>query len=566
MSKKKKRNIIPEVNPTIKISKFEEIFSHHAVTWLIIVGVLLFGKTLFFDFSFFDDNVLILDNIGFLRNIGNIFKAFQMDVFHLVGHSAAYYRPILTISFMIDAILGGTNPFMYHFGNLFLHISSTITLYYVFRKLRYSLNQSFVVSLIFIAHPIVSQAVAWIPGRNDSLMALFIFLAFIQLIDYLKNRVNKNLIWHLVFVTLAIFTKETALVLSVIFPLYYVRFRKESFANKNIIMAASGWIGIVFVWFILRSLALTNSITYTFSTMVQSLITNLPATIQFIGKIFLPFNLSVLPIIQDTSFIYGIISIIALFIILFSTKNKQYQILLFGVIWFLAFLLPSFIRPNLDVVADFLEHRVYVSLFGILLILIELDPLSIIQLKPLRQWLLTGIVTILCISTFIHLNNFQNRLVFWENAATTSPHSPLAHRNYGVMLYFEKQYDQALKEYQKALELNPKEEMAHNNLGVIYLKQEKYTEAETEFNMELENNPSYDNAIFNLGLAKFKQDKIDEAIKLWEQTIVINPGYTGAYSNLLQYYSSQKDTINYQRIINIMQKYGISIPGSNPSY
>jgi len=112
MSKKKKRNIIPEVNPTIKISKFEEIFSHHAVTWLIIVGVLLFGKTLFFDFSFFDDNVLILDNIGFLRNIGNIFKAFQMDVFHLVGHSAAYYRPILTISFMIDAILGGTHPIM----------------------------------------------------------------------------------------------------------------------------------------------------------------------------------------------------------------------------------------------------------------------------------------------------------------------------------------------------------------------------------------------------------------------------------------------------------------------
>ncbi len=559
MSKKKRRNIIPEVNPTATISKFEEIFSHHAIAWLIILGLLLFGKTLFYGFSYFDDNVLILDNIGFLQNLSNIFKAFQMDVFHLVGHSAAYYRPILTISFMIDAILGGTNPFIYHFGNLFLHISSTIALYYVFRKLRYSLNQSFVVSLIFIAHPIVSQAVAWIPGRNDSLMALFVFLAFIQLIDYLENKVTKNLIWHLIFVSLAIFTKETALVLIVIFPLYYFCFRKESILNQQLILAGIGWLSVIFTWYIFRSLALTNPITYTLSTMFQSLVRNLPATIQFIGKVFLPFNLSVLPIIQDTSFIPGITTLLGLFIFFVVTKNKQYRLLLFGAIWFLAFLLPSFIRPNLDVVADFLEHRVYVSLFGILLILIELDPLSIIQLKPLRQWLLTGIVTILCISTFIHLNNFQNRLVFWENAATTSPHSPLAHRNYGVMLYFEKQYDQALLEYQKSLELNPKEEMAHNNIGVIYMNQGKLDEAAAEYESELTNNPNYDNATFNLGLIKYKQEKFDEAIKLWEQTIIINPGYSDGYLYLLKYYSDQKDISNYQRITNIMQKYGISI-------
>lgn len=81
------------------------------IFFLFITAFILYLPSLFFGFSYFDDNVLVLDNLRFLKNLGNIFQAFQQEVFHIQHFSAAYYRPILTLSFMFDAQLSGTSPF-----------------------------------------------------------------------------------------------------------------------------------------------------------------------------------------------------------------------------------------------------------------------------------------------------------------------------------------------------------------------------------------------------------------------------------------------------------------------
>ena len=128
-----------------------------------------------------------------------------------------------------------------------------------------------------------------------------------------------------------------------------------------------------------------------------------------------------------------------------------------------------------------------------------------------------------------HQQNFKNRLAFWQNAAQNSPHSPLAHRNLGVMYYFEKRNDEAIKQYKESLVLNPTEPMAHNNMGVILMNQNKLDEAEKEFLAELKINPYYDNAMSNLALIYYKQNKKEEAVKLWQEVIKINPGFLFAY-------------------------------------
>lgn len=78
---------------------------------IFFLGFTFYLPSLFFDFSYFDDNVLVLDNLYFLKNLGNFFKAFQIEVFHIHNFSAAYYRPILTLSFMFDALISGKSPF-----------------------------------------------------------------------------------------------------------------------------------------------------------------------------------------------------------------------------------------------------------------------------------------------------------------------------------------------------------------------------------------------------------------------------------------------------------------------
>ncbi len=512
--------------------------------WLTGIGFVLYFQVFFFDFSYLDDNNLILDNQYFLSNLANFFKSFSIDVFHIFNHSAFYYRPLLTISLMFDFQLGGTFPFIYHFTNVALHILTACLLFIFLKKLDYRKELAFLFSLIFLVHPVLTQAVAWIPGRNDSLLAVFVLSTCIFFIKYLKEEKTSNLVWSLIFFTLALFTKESGIcILPVLFFYLFFIYREKDKGKKLPLNKFNFFfwsIGAVSFWGILRYITLKDSVSMTFVEMFKSLYFNLPAVVQFMGKIFFPFNLSVLPIIQDTTFIYGIISIILLVTILFLTKIKRWNFILFGTLWFFAFLLPSFIRPNSALVADFIEHRLYVPIIGFFIILLEVDFIKNIDLKKKSVLIITGsLVLLLSIITLVHSRNFVNRLAFWKNAAENSPHYPLAHRNLGAMKYLDGDMENAEKEYKIALALNPTEEMVHNNLGLIYVNQNKLAEAEAEYKKEIEINPNYDNVYYNLGLLYWNEKRYDEAITNWKKTLELNPNYAVA-PEVFQLLQSQK--------------------------
>ena len=177
--------------------------------FITAISLLVYVRSFFFKYTYFDDNVLILDNLFFLKEIGNFFNAFTMEVFHVLHASAAYYRPMLTISFMMDAIFSGANPFLYHFTSVLIHIVNSCLVYLTLKKIKISNDLSFILAAIFAVHPILIQGVSWLPGRNDSLLALFILPAFIFFIDYFEKQTNKYLIFHFIFFALALFTCRT---------------------------------------------------------------------------------------------------------------------------------------------------------------------------------------------------------------------------------------------------------------------------------------------------------------------------------------------------------------------
>lgn len=186
--------------------------------------------------------------------------------------------------------------------------------------------------------------------------------------------------------------------------------------------------------------------------MITSVFKNLPALVQFLGKIFFPFNLTVLPTITDTTFAYGVMAILILTSMIILTKNKRLGFIAFGLSWFLLFLMPNFVRPDPTAIADFCEHRTYLPLVGILIIFAETNPLKNFSFKN-KAYLLTGIAILFFFSliNFSHQNKFKNRLAFWQEAAAASPSHPLAHRNLGAMYILEGNYDQAEGELKKAL-------------------------------------------------------------------------------------------------------------------
>lgn len=145
--------------------------------WLLLLGFLIYYQTLHFNFVYFDDDILVISNQKFISQLSNIPQAFKDDVF--LSFFDVYYRPLLTVSFIFDAQLSGGAPWAYHLTNLLLHLISTLLLYLLLKKLGVIKDLAFFFAAVFAVHPVLSQAVGWIPGRNDPLLALFLLSSFI---------------------------------------------------------------------------------------------------------------------------------------------------------------------------------------------------------------------------------------------------------------------------------------------------------------------------------------------------------------------------------------------------
>lgn len=505
--------------------------------WLALVCLVVYLQSLFFKYTYLDDNVLVLDNLFFLKNLSNLPKVFVTEVFHLLHSSAAYYRPVLTLSFMFDAIIGGGALWVFHATDIVIHVFVVWFLYLLLLRLKVSQKTAFYLSLFFAVHPALSQAVSWIPGRNDSLLALFVLGSLYFWDKYLQSLKIHDLLYYLLFFVLALFTKESALVLPFFYLGWWIWIHRANL-RKTLPIIFLLWSVIGFVWFALRSIALgQNPVKYTLLEAVKTIGGNWQAIVLYFGKIFLPVNLSVLPTLVDSTLIFGIVSLV-LFIIL-SLIRRPRNFWIYGLGWaiFLGFLLPGFIRPNTVYMPDFLEHRLYLPMIGILISLSQLLP-------DFKKGVGDG-AAILAICIFglinvVHSRVFSDSLPFWINAATNSPHHPLAHKNLGAMYYLNGQLDQAEGEFLKSLDLNKTEPMINNNLGLIYLDRGDDDLALKYFQKELELYPSYDNAHANLALLYYKEKKYDLAEAEWLTTVAINPDHKDALKYLAVYYAQVK--------------------------
>jgi len=498
---------------------------------LFILGFLLYGQSLFFDFSYFDDQTLILENAPILSSYKNLGEVFTSDVFFSVNKY--YYRPILNLSFMNDIHLGGELPFIYHFSNILLHILVAFLIFSLLLKLNYKKELAWFFAAIFLVHPVLTQAVAWIPGRNDSLLALFVLAAFNSFLLFKEKPRLLYYLSYLVFFLLALFTKESAAVLPLLVIFYFTVLEKKKISLNDKWLLIFGSLAVGFIWYIFRYFAL-GSDPVSLKIIFDSFIYNAPAFLVSFGKVFLPFNLSVLPILADAKIIYGLIALPIVLLALWFSKNKDGRKLSFGALWFLLFLLPSLVRLNLIDTPDFLEHRLYLPIIGLFMVVGEINWFKNIDFtKKVTKFIAAFILIFFFILSWNHIQVFKNRISFWQSAVKNSPDSALANRNLGAMYYLENDSASAEKSYRRALALNENEAMVHNNLGLIYLDRSSYGQAEKEFRKELSLYPNYDKALYNLGDLYYREKRLTEAAGLWRAALEANPRNSDAYFRLL---------------------------------
>lgn len=536
-------------------------------TWLpylllSIVVFLVYAQTLQKGYGFvgFDDQVF-MGNPAFSR-WEDFWSQFTLSA------STEAYRPLFFGTIVLNALVfGQTSAFGFHFVNVLFHAIASCLVFAIVVRLNYDRMLALLLALIFAVHPVLVQAVAWIPGRNDSFVAMWLFGSFVALVAYIDRRRAADrsapvlLAVHFVLFILGTLSKETAVVFPAVCVLYLWLIAGVRLFSPFMLACVGVWALIDAAYLYLRvnvpAVLISQSYQFKYSYGLEALMADWRAIPEFVGKMVIPVNLSGYSMYTTLSTTIGLV-VMALLIggvvfVLRSVKSIRWQYITLGGLWALLFLVLPLMRhqfhtnPNEQ---DYLEHRSYIPLVGLLIVIAEvlryvMSPSGATLPAPqaaskMRRRVAAALVSVAVVFAFITISyvpQFRDGLTFWQAVMKYNPNSALAWNSVGYfMMEAGMPPDQVAPYMEKAVELAPTDVRFLNGMAVIHLRQNKVQQAEEEFRKGAQMDSTFADVLYNLGYViqstRPNRSGVPEAKKLYEQAIRNNPAHYNSYLNL----------------------------------
>ncbi|MEM7571308.1 MAG: tetratricopeptide repeat protein [Bacteroidota bacterium] len=143
---------------------------------LAVLCVGLYANTLGHGYVL-DDAIVLTENSTVKKGLAGWGELFGNDTFYgFFGENkmlveGGRYRPLTPAMFGLEREVFGTNPFTHHFFNLLWYTGLVLLIYFFFvqvaRHRGWSLAVPLVIALVFAAHPVHTEAVANIKGRDE---------------------------------------------------------------------------------------------------------------------------------------------------------------------------------------------------------------------------------------------------------------------------------------------------------------------------------------------------------------------------------------------------------------
>ncbi len=174
------------------------------------------------------DDVALIEQNQHIKESGSARRALRSDLWDTPlaaesdpGSSATYYRPLVTLSYALDYRLHGLDARGFHLTNLVLHLLAVLALVLLLARLTRDPLAALLGGLLWALHPSKAEAVAWISGRCDLLMGLFVLLSLLLFWRALESRGARRAAlaaagWLLY--AAAVLSKESAVALALLVP------------------------------------------------------------------------------------------------------------------------------------------------------------------------------------------------------------------------------------------------------------------------------------------------------------------------------------------------------------
>lgn len=239
-----KKNAKPEVEQINTASQssasntttFIETYKVHIV--LFVFAFLLYANTMYNQYAS-DDTLVYTSNTFTQKGISGLKEIFTNDAF--VGYfgergktlvAGGRYRPLSMATFAIEvSVFGKNKPAISHAINALLFACTVWIIFSLLTELFSAYKQDavwyvsipFLTALLYASHPIHTEAVANIKGRDEIMGMLFSMWAVYYAVRYVKQNDIRTLLIFSVLLFLALLSKENAVtMIGVIFITYYV--------------------------------------------------------------------------------------------------------------------------------------------------------------------------------------------------------------------------------------------------------------------------------------------------------------------------------------------------------
>ncbi len=473
---------------------------------------------------FYDDEELIYKN-AYVADLRYWPKYFSENMVAGAGKTSNMYRPVLLLSFAIDHTIWNVNPLGYHLTSIFLHAANAFLVFLLIQCLFKRKILASVTALLFIIHPVQTEAVAYASGRTDLLCSFFVLLS-------LLFSLRKNILPATVFFILALLSKETAVILPFLLILILLIDKTGKYSHKKLSIITVVFLGIDFVYIFLRLTVLNFGNTLNFyqtgnlysQNLFVRLLTFPQAFFQYLQLLLFPKelifarNITYVSSPVNPAVIMFLLITIGLLFLIYKTKNK---ILFFSSGWFFLTILPVCGIIPINSIAS--EHYLYLPSIGFFLLVASIfiflwQKFSNRNHRIILSVFCLTVFSLLIIKTIIRNNDWRDPITFYTKSLTQSSwHIPM--RNNLAMAYAEnKQTDLAIAEYKNLIALSDVYPNTHHNLANIYKEQGKYKEAEEEYQKAIALDPTF---IFSYYALADLYEKTGEKEKLKEIMIKI---------------------------------------------
>ena len=515
---------------------------------------------------------------------GNIVGNHGLESFSTFKRELAWNpRPTIYLTIWLNYKVGRLDVHGYHAVNFAVHCLAGLILFSLVRGTlrlppinkrweRWADAAAFVVALLWLVHPLQTQAVTYIIQRCESMMGMFYLLCLYSVLR--ASQSPRPWPWCVAGVAagwLGMGCKEVMITAPVVILLYDRVYLSSSWAMVFrrrwgfylALLPAVAWLVVV----VIHNVAVPppGYLANTPPGRLEYLLSQPAIIMHYLWLAVMPGELCLdyrWPVAQDwRGVVVPGLAVLGIFAASVLALFRWPRVGFLAFSFFVILAPTSSLNPIADLAVD---HRMYLPLALLIVLgMLAFSYLTRRVLRRRRRRILVYVAALAVLLPLYTLRTFVRNLLFtkpdavWQNVVRHAPDNARAYNNLGCCLFFAGDLDRALPLFRRAIELQPnspeaysnvvrvmlrtgdlpgaaavlrqgvaaapQSELLHGDLGVILDLQGRTDEAAAQYRLALQCNPRYGKSHFHLGRLLQRRGALEEAIPHLQFALEINP-------------------------------------------